>query len=326
MLDPHSKSPFAAATRATSRTPANRLLAIACAVALASAAAFATSGCGADNAASVTPPEYVALGDSYTAGTGIKPQATKFVPDGCRQSLINYPHLVARQLAFVAFADASCGGAQVKDMAGSQDTGDGVNAPQLDRVDDETLYVTLSVGGNDTGFGDVVDTCLRNTNPNANPCVDRFAADGSNQLVENAVNLREGVEQTVGQIRQRAPRAKVVIVGYPQLLPPGARGCGNDVGVPQADAVVINLWLRALNTTLRKAAANTGAEYVDLYGPSAGHDACQPRGERWMEPGSGTDGADPFHPNEAGQQAAAQEVSNTLERLSGPSGETGATK
>lgn len=303
MPKPHLKSPFAAT---------------ACAIALLALAAFAATGCGADNAASVTPPEYVSLGDSYTAGTGIKPQATKFVPDGCRQSLVNYPHLVARQLAFAAFADASCGGAQVKDMSGPQDTGDGVNAPQLDRLDDETLYVTLSVGGNDTGFGDVVETCLRNIDPNANPCVEKYASDGSNQLVENAVNLREGVEQTVASIKQRAPRAQVVIVGYPQLLPPGARGCGRDVGVTPADAVVINLWLRALNSTLQKAALSTGSEYVDLYGPSAGHDACKPRGERWMEPGSGTDGADSFHPNEAGQQAAAQAVSDVIERLSGP--------
>lgn len=294
------------------------------------AAAFAVfslviSACGARTPASVTPPEYVSLGDSYTAGTGIKPQATKFVPTGCRQSLLNYPHLVARELAFVAFADASCGGAQIPNMTEAQDTGDGVNEPQLDRVDDETLYVTLSIGGNDAGFDDVVTNCLRNENLNTTPCVDKFVTPSGNRLIENAKALAPEIEKTIDEIERRAPRAHVVVVGYPRLLPPAGNGCGSNVGVSPADATLINTWLVEINRSLRTAAIAKSAEFVDLYGPSEGHDACQPRGTRWVEPGSGTDGADSFHPNEAGELAAARSVARVLERLSGPSGQTGAS-
>lgn len=289
------------------------------------ALALSLTGCGARTPASVTPPEYVSLGDSYTAGTGIKPEATKFVPTGCRQSLLNYPHLVARELAFVAFADASCGGAQITNMTQPQDTGDGVNEPQLDRVDDETLYVTLSIGGNDAGFDDVVTNCLRNENVNTTPCVDKFVSDDGNRLIENAQALKPELEKTIDEIKRRAPRAHVVVVGYPRLLPPGGRGCGSNVGVSPADATLINTWLVEINRSLRAAATAKNSQFVDLYGPSEGHDACEPRGTRWVEPGSGTDGADSFHPNEAGELAAARAVARVLETLSGPSGATGVT-
>lgn len=295
------------------------------AVALLASVSVAVYGCGARTPASVTPPEYVSLGDSYTAGTGIKPAATKFVPAGCRQSLLNYPHLVARELGFVAFADASCGGAQIPNMTEPQETGDGVNEPQLDRLDDETLYVTLSIGGNDAGFDDVVATCLRNENPNTTPCVDTFGALADNQLIANATALQPGVEKTIDEIKLRAPRAKVVVVGYPRLLPPSGKGCGPNVGVSPADATIVSSWLVAINRSLAAAATATQSQYVDLYGPSEGHDACQPRGERWAEPGSGTDGADSFHPNEAGEQAAARSVAKVLEQLSGPTNPAGPT-
>lgn len=300
-------------------------LRIALAAGLLATVLLSLAGCGARTPASVTPPEYVALGDSFTAGTGIKPQATKFVPNGCRQSLLNYPHLVARELGFVAFADASCGGAQIPNMTEPQDTGDGVNDPQLDRVDDETLYVSLSIGGNDAGFDKVVTTCLRNENPATNPCVDTFGPLANNELIANATALRPGIEKTIDEIKLRAPRAKVVLIGYPRLLPPAGIGCGSNVGVSPADATIVNSWLVEINRAIAGAAAAKDSEYVDLYGPSEGHDACQPRGTRWAEPGSGTDGADSFHPNEAGELAAARSIARVLEALSGPSGATGPT-
>lgn len=288
-------------------------------------AALGATACGARTSTSVTPPEYVALGDSFTAGVGIKPQATRFVPDGCRQSLLNYPHLVARELAFLVFADASCGAARITDLNGSQPTNDGTNAPQFDRLSDETLYVSMSIGGNDAGYGDVVDTCLRNTDPDATPCVDKFVTSTGNQLIANAEALEPELARAIDRIRMRSSRAKIAVVGYPRMLPPGGRGCGRNVGVSRADATVVNGWLAAINSALRGAADSQGATYVDLYEASEGHDACKPRDERWIEPGSGTDGADSFHPNEAGQQAAARAVARTLEMLSGPSGDSGAS-
>ena len=64
-------------------------------------------------AGAATPaPNYVALGDSYTAGPFIPlPQA----PYGCLKSSNNYPHYVAAQLQ-LPLRDASCSGATTDDM------------------------------------------------------------------------------------------------------------------------------------------------------------------------------------------------------------------
>lgn len=283
---------------------------------LAIIALAVATGCGASGPEAVTDAEYVSIGDSFTAGVGIKPQATRFVPDGCRQSLINYPHLVAKELAFLAFVDASCGGAKISDIRKSQDTGRGTNPPQIDRVEPETLYVTVSIGGNDANYDSAVKTCFGNNNPNATPCADKFETRSGNELIDSARALEPQLAKAISQIQARAARAKVVVVGYPRLLPPGGRGCKSNVGVSRADAIILNRWLLTINRSLAGAAENTDSSYVDLYEQSEGHDACQPADVRWVEPGSGTNGADPFHPNEAGQQAAARAVARELELLS----------
>ena len=52
-------------------------------------------------------------------------------------------------------------------------------------------------------------------------------------------------------------------------------------------------------------AAAAGATYVDVYGPSLGHDACQLPGIRWVEPVVPLSPAAPVHPNALGMQGMA---------------------
>src|SRR2546423_1310424 len=71
--------------------------------------------------------DYVALGDSYTAGPLIPNQI--FAMGECGQSDHNYPHLIAPTLGATAFRDASCSGAQTKDMTATQQLDAGPNNP-----------------------------------------------------------------------------------------------------------------------------------------------------------------------------------------------------
>src|SRR5215208_3015548 len=106
------------------------------------------------------PDNYVALGDSYTAGPGITPQDPSF--PGCIRSDANYPNLVAPDLGLPAFRDVSCSGAQTKDMFATQDVDpDPDNPPQLDALDASTKIVTLGIGGNDIGFTSIAETCVQ---------------------------------------------------------------------------------------------------------------------------------------------------------------------
>jgi hypothetical protein len=70
-------------------------------------------------------------------------------------------------------------------------------------------------------------------------------------------------------------------------------------------------YLRSLQATLndavRRAAAATGATYVNLNTVSDGHDACKPIGVRWVEPVVAGTNPVIVHPNALGEaQMAAQ--------------------
>src|SRR5690349_9257544 len=94
---------------------------------------------------------YVALGDSYTAGPANAVQDQS--PRGCYRSDHNYPHLVAPHLALPVFRDVSCSGAETKDMTSSQSVSPPPNPlPQFHALDSSTRVVTLTIGGNDIGF------------------------------------------------------------------------------------------------------------------------------------------------------------------------------
>ena len=67
-----------------------------------------------------------------------------------------------------------------------------------------------------------------------------------------------------------------------------------------------------LNDAVRRAAAATGATYVDMSKVSNGHDACQPIGVRWIEPV--LQGTNPVivHPNALGEQQMAAQTMKVL--------------
>ena len=67
-----------------------------------------------------------------------------------------------------------------------------------------------------------------------------------------------------------------------------------------------------LNDAIKRAAAVTGATYVDLNTVSNGHDACQPTGVRWIEPV--LQGTNPVidHPNALGESQLAAQTMKVL--------------
>src|SRR5206468_2940895 len=99
-------------------------------------------------------------------------------PAGCARSNHNYPSLMAGWLRFAKFTDVSCGGAQTKDMTSPQKVQGGVNPPQLDALTKDTRVVTLMIGGNDIGFGEILQTCgsLGASDPTGNPCEKHYKA------------------------------------------------------------------------------------------------------------------------------------------------------
>ena len=120
---------------------------------------------------------------------------------------------------------------------------------------------------------------------------------------------------TLTQIKERAPHARVYVVGYPDLLPTGGAGCGGALGITAGDIAFLNREEVRLNGVLEQVARAAGDGYVDTYAPSQGHDACAAPASRWLEPLLPSSPAAPLHPNAAGERGMADAVVRRLSRL-----------
>lgn len=250
---------------------------------------------------------YVALGDSYAAGPGIPYQ----VETGCLRSDHNYPSLVADSIHPGVFRDATCSGATTLDMTQPQLGVAGIpEPPQFDALSADTTLVTVQIGGNDIGFAGIASTCagLSLLNPLGAPCTDHFTEGGTDQLAAVIAGVGPRIADVLGAIHQRAPQARVLLVGYPELLPAAGPGCWPLVPLADGDTPYLSGVEVRLNQMLAAEAAAHGATYVDTFTPSIGHDMCQLLGPKWVEGFLPTLPAAPLHPNELGMQAMATEV------------------
>jgi lysophospholipase L1-like esterase len=250
----------------------------------------------------------VALGDSYTAGTGIPNQTAD--SGACGRSDHNYPHLVAAALAVARFTDASCGSATTADMAGRQALPGGLtNGPQLDALSPDVDLVSLGIGGNDIGFGEIILTCAAHSVllPITAPCRQHYTR-GGDELGRRIAETAPKVAAVLAAISERAPAARVLVVGYPVILPASGPGCWPVMPVAVGDVA----WLRSvqadLNAMLAERAVAAGAAFVDTYTSSVGHDVCRLPGQKWVEGVVPTAPASPVHPNALGMANTARQV------------------
>ena len=254
-------------------------------------------------------PTYVAIGDSYTSA----PLVPETDPqDGCLRSSGNYPSLVAAELEGTVLTDVSCAGADSLSLVGVQRTFDGgAQPPQLQAVTEDTSLVTISIGGNDFGlFSSLVGGCAQvgQDDPTGSPCTDLAAG----QAPEALTKIRERVASAVEGIRGRAPDARILVVGYPQIVPQGDRSCPG-LPIAEGDLPFARTVNEGLAEALAGAARKAGVEYVDVYAATEGHDICSD--DPWIAGRETVDGqALAFHPFAAEQRAVADAVLEVLAR------------
>ncbi|SOC49703.1 Lysophospholipase L1 [Blastococcus aggregatus] len=261
-------------------------------------------------AAAGGPVRYVALGDSYSAASGVLPPDLT-APPQCLRSTANYPHVIAAATG-AQLTDVTCGGADTGDYLTGQYPG---VAPQLDAVTADTQVVTMTIGGNDSGV--FIDSIIRcgiagaSTLGTGSPCKDQYGSSFQDTITTTTY---PALVQVLKAVRAKAPRAEIAILGYPSILP-ASGGCFAQMPVATGDVPYLRGVQATLNDAIERAAKVAGVTYVDMTRVSEGHDACQPIGVRWIEPVLLGTNPVVVHPNALGEAQMAAQAMQALRRL-----------
>jgi lysophospholipase L1-like esterase len=252
---------------------------------------------------------FVALGDSYAAGSLI-PSSPSGRPAGCLRSSHDYGADAAAALRVSRYVDATCSGASTASMTAPEKVAGGTHAPQFSFLAAGDSVVTLTIGGDDIGYLGIMETCakLSLTDLFGDPCERHYRAGGTDRLVAAINAAAPKVAAVLRGIHARAPHARVLLVGYPDILPTTGDGCWPEVPLAFGDVPYLRGIEVDLNQMLARAAAAHGATFVDTYHATIGHDACQRPGVKDVEGLIPTSLAEPFHPNKRGEQVMANRV------------------
>ena len=258
-------------------------------------------------AAEKPPLRYVALGDSYSAASGVLP--VDLSSPACLRSTRNYPNLIARATG-ASLTDVTCGAADTGDFFTAQYPG--LVPPQLDALKPDTELVTLTIGGNDSSvFIGAILSCGASgvtTLGQGSPCKDTFGSQFSDTIRDTTY---PDLVKALKAVRAKSPKARVAILGYPEIVPPTG-GCFPQLPLAKGDIPYLHGIQGDLNSAVKRAARATGATYVDFSKVSVGHDACQRIGTRWIEPV--VFGTNPVivHPNALGEAKMAEQTLKVL--------------
>lgn len=278
---------------------------------------------------------YVALGDSYSSGEGVPPYFTDSanLTDTCHRSLGAYstmvrdshgqPYMHAGATGFLA-----CSGARsynVKINGSPPASGPGEPA-QLDQnvIDTGTNLITITIGGNDAGFGAIVERCVSEPDCTGDFYMDRILDRVGRVLYDSSTNPATGV---YADIKAKAPAgARIVVLDYPRLVsgiecdhvqPPFSDG--GDTRIPtkilsSKEQQFIRGAADKLNALIAEKAAAAGLSYVSVANTFNDHEVCSSKpwihGLEW--PWDPILKAANFHPNAVGQRKYAERLNACL--------------
>mgnify|MGYP001223996742 CR=1 FL=1 len=204
------------------------------------------------------PGGYVALGDSYSSGVGAGDYDE--ASGDCLRSHASYPELWAAANSPADFDFLACSGAVTTDVLDEQ----------LGALDADTALVSISIGGNDAGFADAMQTCVLQ---GTTACL--AAIDEATAYIRGTLPGR--LDAVYDAIAAAAPNAEVVVLGYPHMYQLGG-GCL--LGIAEESRAAINGASDVLNEVISERAAGHGFAYGDVRPAFSGHEICS--SDEWL--------------------------------------------
>ena len=227
------------------------------------------------------PPAYAALGDSYSSGLGTGDYS--FDAD-CRRGPRAYPALIARRTGS-GFRFDACAGATIRDV----------------RPVRATRLVTITIGGNDAGFGRTLRACAR---PWPWTCDEEIAA--ARRFARRRLPVR--LDRLFSRLRRTAPTALVVVAGYPRIF--NAEGECDAAGISAEEQRALNGAADLLaRVTRERVLRKERFDFVDVRPAFDGHAVCDRH--PWIN-GLEWPFAESYHPNRAGHRAYARAIQQHL--------------
>lgn len=221
---------------------------------------------------------YVALGDSYSSGVG----AGSYISSSgsCQRSTKSYPALWAAANSPASYTSVACSGATTTSVINSQ----------VSALSATTTLVSISIGGNDAGFANIMTTCVLQ---GTTQCVNAI------QAAENyaQTTLPGRLDATYSAIRSRAPNAKVVVLSYPVFYQLNVTFC---IGLSETSRAKINEGINIIDGVIQAAAARAGFTFADVRSRFVGHQLCS-GGTKWLHALNFLDLGVSYHPTAAGQ-------------------------
>ncbi len=228
-------------------------------------------------AASASASQYVGLGDSYSSGVGSR---VFYEESGsCKRSPYAYPPKVASAKGYTLNFEA-CSGAKTTE----------VNEKQLGNLNSGTALVTITIGGNDAGFSNVIINCALYyfTCGSAINEADEFIAKKLPGLLET----------TYKDIRAKATTAEVIVLGYPKLFTKEGTTCNVNF-LTSGNEKKMNESAEKLDAVIKGRAEAMKFKFVNPTSAFEPHEVCA--SEEWLN-GQSNPLEESYHPNTKGQE------------------------
>ena len=224
--------------------------------------------------AAAAADRYVALGDSFSSGVGTGSYA---LSSSCKRSVYAYPYLLSQQRPGTSLVFVACSGAKTSDLM----------ANQIQSVDSATTIATVTVGGNDIGFADLIYQCT---------LADCSAAlDSTRSSLESILGPR--LDTVYGAIKGHAAlNAKIVVLGYPRMF--NSSGCLSAFGISATERTKANQLADALDQTIAAHAATAGVTYKSAISAFSTHAVCS--SSPWLNGLNLFNTGESYHPNRSG--------------------------